>query len=184
MYPTPMYPTPVYPGIGQVVPESSDYRVARPAITGSVAEQLRASAERLARSLSMRRDDSDVWLRYLDPQRIIEVVDRGESPESLRGLVANYDGVVGNAGLVTVRNASGFLETRQWLHEYVNRPPQQPAGAADSAPVPAPDDRADEPTPAPPVQPAVEDEEKAEELLPVPPPPQPAVPVPPQPSPV
>ena len=44
----------------------------------------------------------------LSPDRIVDSINRGESPDSLRSLVANYDGVVGNPTLSSIRSSGGF----------------------------------------------------------------------------
>lgn len=115
----PVYPAPVYPGVVYPEPAApSTYQPARPTLDGTLPEQLRSAAETLARSLAVRRD-GDVWLDYLGPQKIIEAIDLGRSPSSLRPLVINYDGVLSNGSLVAIRSARGFAETRELLRAYV-----------------------------------------------------------------
>jgi len=135
VYPVaPIYPVPVYPALVHpelvypeiVYPEPAyvappEHQMARP-VNGSLPERLRAAAMRLSRSLSLRRDDGDVWQNYLAPQSIVDVIDQGMDPQSLRELLRNYDGVVANPALTSIRHASGFNETRQLLRQYVGEP--------------------------------------------------------------
>lgn len=121
VYPAPAYTPPRYPSVVYPTTDSAD------ANTGN---RLRASALRLKRSLSVRRNDSDVWLDYLAPDRIVKTIDDASNPESLRDLVRNYDGVVSNPSLRSVSGASGFGETHRLLRAFVSRP-------ADSSPATA-----------------------------------------------
>jgi hypothetical protein len=180
-YPQPAYPQPAYPQTTNpqaASPQSGDYQSARPSVAPEdLPRRLRGSAQQLKRSLSLRRNDSDVWLDYLDPDRIIATLDQGGSPTALRDLVRNYDGIVGNGSLGSIRAAAGFSETRRLLRQLVDSPeaprtidrqPVQPA-QADSEPVPAPGG----PTPATPVKPAEAGGAKTPEALPLPPQPTP-----------
>lgn len=143
-------PVPVYPPAYQS--RSVPSQPPRPA---NLAQSLHGAAMALQRSLSMRPNDSDVWLKYLAPGRIVDVIEQTGNPASLRDLVANYNGVVGNRQLSSIRAAHGFAETRALLTQFVS---QSPAAAApttsarptiaepfEQAPVPAPSD----PVPAP-----------------------------------
>lgn len=188
----PVYPAPVYPGVVYPEPAApSTYQSARPTLDGTLPEQLRSAAETLARSLAVRQD-GDVWLDYLGPQKIIEAIDLGRSPESLRPLVINYDGVLSNGSLVAIRGARGFAETRELLKLYVeggsvpSPAPNVAPTSPESGVIARPDGAVrtkPEPTPPQPV----------EETLPLPAPdgtPEPApdnggpqAPVPPPPSP-
>ena len=131
--------------------------------TSQLPGRLRSAAARLAQSLSLRRGDADVWLDYLGPDLIVDVIDRGADPSTLRDLVANYDGVVSNGSLISIRSASGFSETRSLLRQYVS-------GAAASAAKPAVPTPPQPPADAPP-EPNPEDSEPVPPPLPVPPPP-------------
>ena len=143
-----------------------------------MSDRLLASAQALKRSLSTRRDDSDVWLNYLQPDRIIETIQRGESADSLRTLLGNYDGVLANPGLTSISRASGFRETHQLLRAFIESPPAassvptpSPArDAADPFAAPAPEVGTNEPAPAPPIEPV---NESSSEELPLPPVPTP-----------
>lgn len=107
------------------------YRSARPAFAPpsdatraaqspvSLEDDLRVAADRLARALSRRRDDADVWLDYLRPDLIIETIDRGQSPAALSGLLLNYEGLVGNAQLSQLWTTDGFRQTHQLLRQWV-----------------------------------------------------------------
>jgi hypothetical protein len=160
------YPEVVYPGaaiVGQPVHEGA-YSSNRPRLEVPLPERLRGAAERLARTLSLR-EDGDVWLNYLGPQRIIENVDYGRSPSELQDLILNYDGVVSNGTLRSIQFARGFIESRDLLRQYLretNRPresavnraaagtqlPVEPADFVPKPPAPLP------PAPRIPVQPA------------------------------
>jgi hypothetical protein len=188
VYPAPAVPAypsagavPAYPNGGYVYPQPDDRQSARPAAPGSVREALLASAEQLKRSLSARRDDGDVWLNYLQPDRVIETIRRGESGDSLRPLLRNYDGVAANAGLSSISGARGFRETHQWLRALVERRPGASRGVLapvdegdnESVPAPPPEPGTDQPVPPPAAEPAGEGAESASEEIPLPLPPTP-----------
>lgn len=173
-YSSPVYGTPSYPRV--VYPQSGQTQAAKPAVNDpTVPGRLRASAERLKRSLTLRRNDSDVWLNYLAPDQIVQAIDSSAAPESLRDLLRNYEGVIGNASLRSVSSAAGFGETLQLLRTFVNMPTASNAGAAattngpsDAASPPPPPKP--EPTPATEVQPADKADQPDSEELPLPPP--------------
>jgi hypothetical protein len=180
VYPAPVYSAPLFPEAGYVNPEPNVYQSVRRASSDSLPDRLIASAQQLKRSLSLRGDDSDIWLDYLGPDRIIANIDRGESPGSLRTVLINYDGVVGNPDLSSISRASGFRQTHQLLRDFVDRPSaasdtpmELPLSNGDSILVP--DAETKGPTPAPVAKPAdkgraeVENEAGVEEL-PLPPP--------------
>lgn len=83
-----------------------------------VAQALRSAAVRLRDDLSRRGEQGNIWLDYLQPGRIIEVIDRGESPQSLQSVLANYEGVT-NAQVGWVGRLEGFAETRRLLAQFV-----------------------------------------------------------------
>jgi len=95
----------------------------------NLPEALRASANRLSISLSRRRDDSDVWLDYLAPGRIISTIDRGLPVESISDLLKNFDGVVGNPELRLVAAADGFESTRRLLRQWLETAPATEPGS-------------------------------------------------------
>jgi hypothetical protein len=162
------------------------------AASGALPDRLRASALQLKRSLSVRRDDGDVWIDYLAPDRIVETVDSGAAPGSLSDLLLNYEGVVGNASLSAIRAASGFNETHRLLRAFVSSPtlasPLKKSTSTPEAtttrenadgnsilsppPVPEPELETEDPAPATPVRAADDgDNQKAEqekEELPLP----------------
>ncbi len=189
IYPAPVYPVPVYPHVvypdvvyhervypdriyvegSNVYPQRQPYQSTRLSMDGSLGEQLRDAAQRLAMSLSSRRDDADVWLDYLGPQRIIETIDQGESPERLSDLLINYQGVVGNPNLSSISRAPGFSLTLELLGPFVasgsvgrESPSSEPAADRDTQILPSSDVPA-RPTPAAPVRPAEEQELQAEQ---------------------
>ncbi|MGB0598897.1 MAG: hypothetical protein ACPGLY_19600 [Rubripirellula sp.] len=133
VYPVPVYPVPVYPEAvypeavypPSPVPDSSfatplPQGAARP-IVGVLEDRLRAAALRLQQSLSQRRDDGEVWQNYLAPQTIVDMIDQGLDPRTLRELLRNYNGVLANPKLASIRNAAGFSETRSLLKEFIER---------------------------------------------------------------
>ncbi|MFK8113626.1 MAG: hypothetical protein AB8B91_15600 [Rubripirellula sp.] len=127
--------------------------------------QLRQAAESLKRSLASRPDDADVWLEYLAPQKIIDALDGNESHESLRMLQANYEGVVGNPSLTSIRAASGFTATYQSLRQHVGQASPQANEDSATTVLSTSDDKTDEPTLAAPVKAATPDStEEIEEL--------------------
>lgn len=84
----------------------------------SLAEDLRAAAERLQYALAQRQDGGETWLAYLAPGQIIAAIDRGDSPGSLGNLLMNYEGVVNSR--LNIRSADGFDQTHQLLRQWVN----------------------------------------------------------------
>lgn len=161
VYPAPVYPVPSYPRSGgYVYPQPEDrQQSARPATTSSARTALAVAAQQLKRNLSARRNDSQVWLDYLQPDRIIDAMKRGESADSLRNLLGNYDGVVANGGLSSVSNTPGFRETHAWLRALIeNRttadaekpaPSKQSVLPPEPAPIPPPQQDTDLPEPPP-----------------------------------
>lgn len=108
------------------------YRSARPPLDApdaysldSVSEtslRLRQAAARMERSLSMRRDDADVWLDYLQPEMIVDALDGLDAVDHLDrfDLVwRNYEGVAGNSDLADIWSAPGFRQTHQGLSQYL-----------------------------------------------------------------
>ena len=95
---------------------------ARP-IVGVLEDRLRAASLRLQHSLSLRRDDGDVWQNYLAPQTIVDTIDQGLDPQTLRELLRNYNGILANPSLASIRNAAGFSETRRLLQQFIERGP-------------------------------------------------------------
>ncbi len=142
-----------------VITKSLDRRVRR-TLRPRLPERLRASALQLKRSLSLRRDDSEVWINYLAPDRIVQTIDSGTAPGSLSDLLLNYEGVIGNPSLSSICAASGFNETHGLLRAFVGTKATelpQKVGApneADAVPAPAPAAKSGEPTLAQPVRPA------------------------------
>jgi len=129
----PAYPAVVYPEISSyeyprvIYPEVEVARQplydgvissSRPRLELPLPERLRTAAETLARTLSLR-EDGDVWLNYLGPQRIIENVDYSRPASELRDLIINYDGVVSNGTLGSIQYARGFAASRDLLRQYL-----------------------------------------------------------------
>lgn len=82
------------------------------------AEQLRLACAQLSRSLAAR-DDGEVWLEFLAPERIGTWIENGDT-EALQELLTHYDGVVGNPEYRSVSSARGFASTRSLLRQYAN----------------------------------------------------------------
>lgn len=117
---------------------------------------LKDAAAVLQSHLADRQDDADVWLDYLAPQRIIDSIDAGESPESLFDVYANYEGVVGNSDLGWIWNTPGFRETHRLLAEYVGATEDLESDMVGGGTV--------GPTPAAPIRSPSDDDSQAEEI--------------------
>ena len=90
-----------------------------------VAIALRAASIRLTHSLT-RKADGHIWIRHLQPGRIIDAIDRGEDPAVLVDLLINYHGVAENPRLVLIAEAEGFKDSRRLLEQYVTLPSPYP----------------------------------------------------------
>ncbi len=166
-------PVPAYPAQGAAAPatRAESFRVT----AAELNERLRTSAMRLSESLSRRRDDGDIWMNYLAPNRIVDAIDHNADPGTVRDLVANYDGVSANPQLGSISTASGFAETRALLRQFVSvpvttvpaariAPPVDPSTPIDELPPipPQPDTKTDSSAPAePPVPQPPRDDRKA-----------------------
>jgi hypothetical protein len=91
---------------------------ATPADRSSFSEQLRSACDQLSRSLA-ERDDGEVWLEFLAPERIGPWIEDGNT-EALQEVLTHYDGVVGNPEYRSISMANGFASTRSLLRQYVN----------------------------------------------------------------
>ena len=118
--PQPHYVAPAYALPVNPASVNSDLRYGASISTASIDQQLRASAVQLQQNLAGRRDDGDIWINYLEPDRIIAVLDRGESPEQLRQLLNNYIGVTGNNSLSSIWTIGGFRETYRLLDRFIS----------------------------------------------------------------
>ncbi len=131
--PQPYYEPPEYAAPLSPTPVISDPVNDSPVSNGSIDQQLRFSAAQLQRNLARRKDDGDIWINYLEPDRIIAVIDRGMSPQQLRPLLNNYIGVVGNSSLSFIWSTDGFRETYRLLDLFVSAGAQsQPINPADA----------------------------------------------------
>jgi hypothetical protein len=83
-----------------------------------VGDLLRPAAMRLINSLSRKRDGA-LWMKHLQPDRIVSAIDRAEFPGTLADLVEQYDGVTQNPRLVLIAEAEGFRDTHRLLSQYV-----------------------------------------------------------------
>lgn len=93
--------------------------------TGSLSE----AAYRLAAALSAR-PDGEVWLDYLQPERIARSADPGELAE----LSPRYQGVMANPDLAWLAKEDGFREILGQLSGMS----QEPASSSIQTPIPAP----------------------------------------------
>ncbi len=84
----------------------------------SVDDRLRSAVVRLRNSLALRRDDSDVWLKYLGPDAILEALDNGTMAKTISELLQNYEGVAGNGDLTHIWSVDGFWQTHQALRDW------------------------------------------------------------------
>ena len=114
------YPRVIYPNVEVARQPFYDGVISssRPRLELPLPERLRTAAETLARTLSLR-EDGDVWLNYLGPQRIIENVDYSHPASELQDLIINYDGVVSNGTLGSIQYARGFAASRDLLRQYL-----------------------------------------------------------------
>lgn len=132
------YPQGVYPDFatsGQPLLEET-ISSSRPRLVSPLPERLRTAAETLARTLSLR-EDGDVWLNYLGPQRIIENVDYGRPASELQDLIVNYDGVVTNGSLKSIEYARGFATSRDLLRQYLASRGRSQLPSVEQVPMPA-----------------------------------------------
>ncbi len=137
--PVPVYRDRYFDDPGYVYPEPIDapeydvpsYHAARPPMpvdrpmgsTGSLEDDLRIAADRLTLGLTARRDDADVWMDYLKPDLIVETIDGGGSPDELRSLLLNYEGLSGNSQLSAIWVTDGFRQTHRLLRQWIETTP-------------------------------------------------------------
>jgi len=103
-------------------PTLSSVDVARPMIPADSTDlegQLRSAAQELMRTLATGQNGA-AWMAYLEPHRISQLVDRGDSA-TLRELLTRYDGLIGNPERKVIVAASGFATTRSLLRQYVSQ---------------------------------------------------------------
>jgi len=122
--------------------------------TGSLTE----AAYRLAAALSSR-SDGEIWLEYLQPERVAESSDPGELAE----LILRYRGVMSNPDLAWLADEDGFQQVLQQLSA-ISR---ESDAAAMESPSAAPIDKqtpAPVETPTKEIPPATKPRVEAEEL--------------------
>ncbi|QEF99044.1 hypothetical protein Mal15_31030 [Stieleria maiorica] len=110
---------------------------------------LRDAAKRLYQALARRPDDGDVWLEYLQPDRIVAAADSGQLSPSIQELYTRFQGVTMNPDLVVMTRIDGFRQTFQllgaWIEDANDSPqaaqdppagssPEKPAAAAEADP--------------------------------------------------
>jgi hypothetical protein len=60
---------------------------------------------------------------YLQPDLIVETIDRGGSPAELKTLLLNYEGLTGNSQLSAIWITDGFRQTHRLLRQWVETTP-------------------------------------------------------------
>ncbi|WP_182870854.1 hypothetical protein [Stieleria mannarensis] len=133
---------------------------------------LRNAARRLYQTLARRPDDGEVWLEYLQPDRIVAAADSGQLSPSIQELYTRFQGVTMNPDLMVITQIDGFRQTFQllgaWIEDAKESPetaPSQPDQTAPAATAPT----AESPSTTPGTEP----------MLPTPPPiPQEVLPAP------
>ncbi|TWT87882.1 hypothetical protein [Neorhodopirellula pilleata] len=93
--------------------------------TGSLSD----AAYRLAAALSVR-PDGDVWLEYLQPERVAQTSDANELAE----LSLRYQGVIANPDLAWLVNLDGFREVLGQLSGMSREAPSAPVAITDAEP--------------------------------------------------
>ncbi len=120
----PEYQSPL-PHYGSSVPQYGSSGSYRPGSGGGIPDvtspiqfslpALRQAAETLYRTLAARPDDGDVWLQYLQPERIIAATESGQLSASMIELHSRFLGVTKNPDLVVMTRINGFQRTLQLL---------------------------------------------------------------------
>lgn len=100
---------------------------------GDEAGAFAAAASRLSDALS-RRENGEVWIEYLQCDRLAASASVGQLPSSveLENLAARYQGVLANPDLVWLQSSDGFYETMAGLNAITgaeNPTRDQPASA-------------------------------------------------------
>ncbi len=62
--------------------------------------------------------DGHIWMRHLQPDRIIRVIDHNQSPAAVEDLIVNYLGVADTPRLALVAAAEGFADTSRLLQQF------------------------------------------------------------------
>nr|WP_161501446.1 hypothetical protein [Rhodopirellula sp. SM50] len=170
--PAPAYRSPEYrsrvPNYGSSVPQYGSSGSYRPGSGGGIPDlttpiefslpALRQAAETLYRTLAARPDDGEVWLEYLQPERIIAATESGRLSASMNELHSRFLGVTKNPDLVVMTRVNGFQRTLQLLGIWIEL--EGDTSAADDVVEPS-EDAGTSPPPDP--QP-----ETTQEILPAP----------------
>ena len=124
----PEYQSPL-PHYGSSVPHYGSSGSYRPGSGGGIPDvtspiqfslpALRQAAETLYRTLAARPDDGDVWLQYLQPERIIAATETGQLSPSMIELHSRFLGVTKNPDLVVMTRINGFQRTLQLLGMWI-----------------------------------------------------------------
>ncbi|QDV82415.1 hypothetical protein [Stieleria magnilauensis] len=165
--PAPEYRSPA-PQYGSSVPQYGSSGNYRPGSGGGIPDltspiefslpELRQAAETLYRTLAARPDDGEVWLEYLQPERIIAATESGQLSASMSELHSRFLGVTKNPDLVVMTRINGFQRTLQLLGMWIEL--EGDASATDDFVEPSEDTQT---SPPPDPQP-----ETTQEILPAP----------------
>ena len=181
-YPYPSYDEQAYVDSERRLAELERQRAAGPlAPAENVSRADLGLGPTLLASSLRRLDDAEVWLEYLQPEKVAKAVQRGDVA-TLKSLSMNYTGVSTNRSLRRISSLPGFAETRQLLAAFaessvVTLNPAQVQQAEESLTEPGnapsiletPPAPVPEPTPAAKPKPADKEASKVEELpVPVP----------------
>jgi len=131
------------PGVAPALPESAD----APLMGREFVAEMLDAAERLESSL-VNRDDGDVWIDYLAPSRVADLVRQWAAGNGVSREVSErktaFDGVVANGQLRWLRSLPGFETIRRGLGVMVEGQPASSAAESrrSGTPTPAPQVRA------------------------------------------
>jgi len=125
---------PIYsPGQSGGIPDVTDESAVAPDIPpaydppatdsrGFSAAALRRAAQRLIDALARRGETGDIWLEYLQPQAIVDAIDRGDPIDDAAARLTRYESVTANPELGSIVRTPGFRQVLQELQRYVRRP--------------------------------------------------------------
>ncbi len=133
------------PGGDGGIPEITSWPVAPAAsanATGFSRGQLRRAASMLRAALSVRGEEGEIWLDYLQPDAIVAATEGRFFEFNLTEMAQRYEGVITNPDLGHIRTLPGFETTSDLLAIWARQgetnsaqPPSQPRPPVDSADV-------------------------------------------------
>jgi len=162
------YDVPPPSGLYGVAPEAEPYRY-RPGVDGGVPEltappaaavspqagqrfsrgQLRRSAAMLRAALSVRGEEGQVWLDFLQPEAIVAAAEGRYFEFDLAEMARRYEGVTTNPDLGHIRTLPGFTTTRDLLAMWANQLESTSADPPQTFGQPLPIEKFDEPATMP-----------------------------------